>query len=105
MIDYVKDYGMESGMSPDSFYDLAKRILNNSDLARQFKWDTDRRAPEKPTTVDQKKLYCMLSSSETQDESVCNDTGFFSDIGKKIVDAEIGDWVKELYSKLPSFVQ
>lgn len=31
--DYVKDYGMENGMSPDGLYGVAENILNDMDFA------------------------------------------------------------------------
>jgi len=33
VIDYVNDYGMENGMSPDGLYEVAEKILNDLDFA------------------------------------------------------------------------
>lgn len=62
VIDYVNDYGMENGMSPDGLYEVAERIRDDADYAAQYAWGESRFVGNKPTHVNQHSTFCMLTS-------------------------------------------
>lgn len=70
VIDYVQDYGMEDGMSPDALYEVAEKVLNDADFAAQYQWGRSRFVGNKPSSVNQKSTFCTLTSSSVPN-SVC----------------------------------
>jgi len=72
VIDYVNDYNMELGVSPDGLYDLAQRMLTDSDLARKYKWGMNRFATDEPNTFNAHSLFCMLTTSDDWEHKDCN---------------------------------
>mmetsp|Transcript_49806 Transcript_49806/g.67899 ORF Transcript_49806/g.67899 Transcript_49806/m.67899 type:complete len:207 (-) Transcript_49806:63-683(-) len=63
VIDYVKDYGMENGMSPDALYEVGEKILNDADFAAQYAWGRTRFVGNKPSSGNQHGTFCTLTSS------------------------------------------
>lgn len=74
VIDYVQDYDMENGMSPDGLYEVAEKILNDFDFAAQYKWGRSRFVGDKPTSVNQMNAFCTLTSSSVPNP-VCASNG------------------------------
>mmetsp|Transcript_33587 Transcript_33587/g.24240 ORF Transcript_33587/g.24240 Transcript_33587/m.24240 type:complete len:384 (-) Transcript_33587:78-1229(-) len=70
VIDYVQDYGMGDGMSPDSLYEVAEKILDDEEFAAQYQWGRSRFVGNKPGHGNQKSTFCMLTSSSVPN-SVC----------------------------------
>lgn len=62
-----------------------------------------RQALEKPTSTNQRGLYCQFTSSEVWERDDCNGRphmDFKGDLGKTLFDWEIGNWVKEVNSTI-----
>jgi hypothetical protein len=90
-------------LSPQSYLDLASRILADEELALDYQWNKSRQALDRPTSVDQLRLFCDLASSEMHEEHFCNkNNGASSDFGQEyfflnprgIVDRIIGNWIE-----------
>ena len=77
MIDYVNDYGMTEGMSPDALYRLAVRLTTDKRFYEQFMWDNSRRTGKKPRYTDKKWIggansdYCKFTSSSDKEKEEC----------------------------------
>ena len=69
LIDYVNDYGITPGMSPDSLYDLAYRMTQDVDLFWKFSWDMTRDSNDMYVGTDEEwkyyswEAYCEHTSS------------------------------------------
>jgi hypothetical protein len=95
LIDYVKDYGMTEGMSPDALYELATRMTTDQDFFWDWKYDETRDAGDKyiGTAEEYAKksnfTYCYLTSSHSREFGDCK--GHESMPGTPL-DAVIGKW-------------
>lgn len=102
VVDYVNDYDIPLGVSPDSLYNLAERIRDDSDLANLFHWNMSRNVGEMPTSSSQHSMFCQFSTSETWEKDDCNGSphvpSFKNSPGTWLFEEEIGDWVKEVTS-------
>ena len=69
-------------LSPSSFKDLAVRIFTDHDLAQLFTDNEYRQNSHQKHSVNQLKLYCMLSTSEMHEKHGCMANGGHSAYGE-----------------------
>lgn len=64
LIDYVQDYDMGEGISPDALYELAVRMTEDQNFLWRWKWNESRNkgdlktGSEKDFVKDSTKSYC-----------------------------------------------
>lgn len=104
VVDYVNDYEIPNGISPDNLYNLSERIRDNQDLANLFEWGESRKAGAEPTNANGHSTFCSMTTSEIWEKDDCFGSSHLpnprSSPGKWLFDIEIGDWVKEVTSTL-----
>lgn len=71
--DYKETYGLKD-LSPKSMLELSERIRDDFDTAAEFDWNLHAQHGKKPTSADQinqKELYCQVSTSEMWENHDC----------------------------------
>ena len=104
MTDYVKDYKLDTYVTPDELWKLADRIDKDSSLASVYKWNMTRNVamPVPISQDDAGKIACMLKTSNTDEEDRCNGVKakLLDNPAEALFNFLEGTWVKEATSYL-----
>jgi len=71
VIDYVNDYDMELGVSPDGLYALASRMKTDPEFAALYHWGEWRFADNKPAPFYGTGLFCNFTTTDEWEYKDC----------------------------------